>query len=312
MVICCPKCQSKFALDAEKANPLAKARCSVCGNVFTLADGMSDEEFREASARVVAAKTAVEQPANPPVQADMPEAEEPESREESDAEVAQTVSSILKGVDNDFDLDAGSHPRREKQGRGAKIFATIAIIVIIAVVALYVGSKVTGEDSSFNRIAQSLSGRDAEAPQDGTEQTDASQNGADRAEENIKDLVIHSVHQYYVKNEKIGQLFVIEGKVLNSFNEPKGLIKVEATLFDGQGKVLMQREQFCGSTATHFQLQVLSRQDLEAALNNKVEILTNNTNILPGSEVPFMVVFVNPPDTVREFVVRVVEAKNPD
>lgn len=311
MVIRCPNCQSKFALDAKKANPLAKARCSVCGTVFVLADGMSDEEFREASARVVSDKSSQSRPKEE-IKADLPVGGEEEQFEESEADMEETVSSILKDAGSGFDLDSGIRSRPKKQGRGSKIFATIAVIIIICAVGLYVGSKMTGKDSSFNRVLSSVAGRgeapDNEAGSAASGKTDT----GERAEENIKDLVIHSVRQFYVKNEKIGQLFVIDGKVLNSFKAPKGLIKVEATLFDGEGKPLMEKEQFCGSTVTHFQLQVLSQQDLEAALNNKVEILTNNTNILPGSEVPFMVVFMNPPDTVREFGVRVVEAKDPD
>ncbi len=311
MVICCPNCQSKFALDAKKANPLSKARCSVCGAVFVLAEGMSDEEFREASARVVADKSSEQsQKAQASLQADVPLSGAPDPGE-SDADVSEAVSSILKDGGAGFDLDAGRRSHVKTQGRGSKIFAVVAIIIIICAVGLYVGSRVTGENSALNRIASSASSRDAVAEsQNG--QAAESPAAVERDEESIKDLVIHSVHQYYVKNEKIGQLFVIDGKVLNSFKAPKGLIKVEATLFDGEGKPLMKREQFCGSVATHFQLQVLSKQELEAALNNKVEILTNNTNILPGSEVSFMVVFMNPPDTVREFGVRVVEAKDPD
>jgi len=58
-------------------------------------------------------------------------------------------------------------------------------------------------------------------------------------------------------------------------------------------------------------LQVLGEQELETALNNKIEILTNNTNVPPGGEVPFMVVFYNPPASVAEFGVKVVEARTP-
>lgn len=314
MVIRCPNCQSKFALDVKKANPLAKARCSVCGTVFALADGMSDEDFREASTRVVSGKSS-QSPPKEDFKADIPISGEEGVADVSESEVDEAVSSILKNRGSGFDLDSGMRPQAKKQGRGSKIFMTIALIVIVCAAGLYAGSKFTGKDSAFNKILTSLSGRgettDEEKP--GTSETsETADNTSERAEENIKDLVIHSVRQFYVKNEKIGQLFVIDGKVLNSFKTPKGLIKVEATLFDGEGKALAEREQFCGSIATHFQLQVLGRQDLEAALNNKVEILTNNTNILPGSEVPFMVVFINPPDTVREFGVRVVEAKDPD
>jgi hypothetical protein len=51
---------------------------------------------------------------------------------------------------------------------------------------------------------------------------------------------------------------------------------------------------------------------LEAFINNKLEVLTNNTNIPPGGEVPFMVLFYNPPPTVAEFGVKIVDVRDPE
>ena len=59
-----------------------------------------------------------------------------------------------------------------------------------------------------------------------------------------------------------------------------------------------------------FQLQVLSEKEMESFLNNKVEILTNNTNVPRGGEVPFMVLFYAPPEGIAEFGVRIVDVKD--
>ena len=45
-------------------------------------------------------------------------------------------------------------------------------------------------------------------------------------------------------------------------------------------------------------------------LNNKVELLANNTNIPPGGEVPFMILFYDPPENVAEFGVKIVDVKD--
>ena len=131
------------------------------------------------------------------------------------------------------------------------------------------------------------------------------------ATEQVKNLTLSNIRQYYVKNEKLGQVFVIEGKVINNFTVPKELIKVEATLYDGNGAVLTSKQQLGGITVSLFQLKVLGRQEMEEALNNKIEILTNNTNIQPRQEVPFMVAIFNAPQNVAEFAVKVIEAKDP-
>ena len=52
-------------------------------------------------------------------------------------------------------------------------------------------------------------------------------------------------------------------------------------------------------------------QDIEQALANKIDIMATNTNVLPGGEVPFMVVFYSPPDNAAEFGVKVIDARIP-
>ena len=123
-------------------------------------------------------------------------------------------------------------------------------------------------------------------------------------------LTMRNVRQYFVDNEKAGKVFVIEGRVVNEFPEPKELIAVEAGLYDKNKKPLAVKKQLAGTQLSLFQLQVLSEKEMEAFLNNKVEILTNNTNVRTGGDVPFMVLFYAPPAGVAEFGVRIVDVKD--
>lgn len=138
---------------------------------------------------------------------------------------------------------------------------------------------------------------------------------ASQPEENPADLVkliaLRGVRQYNINNEKIGNISVIEGKTVNGFPDPRELIRVEAALYDAAGNVLVSKQQLAGTSVSLFQLQVLGEQELEQALANKIDILTNNTNVAPGGEVPFMVVFYNPPDNAAEFGVKVIDARLP-
>jgi hypothetical protein len=128
----------------------------------------------------------------------------------------------------------------------------------------------------------------------------------------VERLTMRNVRQYYVTNEKIGALSVIEGKVVNGFPTPKELIEVEAALYGQDKNPLVSKRQFAGASLSLFQLQVLGEKELEAFINNKLEVLANNTNIPPGGEVPFMVLFYNPPPTVAEFGVRIVDVRDPE
>lgn len=128
--------------------------------------------------------------------------------------------------------------------------------------------------------------------------------------EKVKLLTMRNVRQYFVENEKIGRVFVIEGTVVNEFPVPKELIEMEAALYDQGQKPLASKRQLAGTVLSHFQLQVLSEKELESSLNNKIDILTNNTNVPPGGEVPFMVLFYAPPDNIGEFGIKIVDVRD--
>ncbi|MBQ7584625.1 MAG: zinc-ribbon domain-containing protein [Desulfovibrionaceae bacterium] len=128
--------------------------------------------------------------------------------------------------------------------------------------------------------------------------------------EKVKLLTMRNVRQYIVDNEKVGKVFVIEGKVVNEFPDPKELIGVEAAIYGADKRVIATKKQRCGTQLSLFQLQVLSEKEMEAFLNNKVEILTNNVNVKHGAEVPFMVLFYDPPHDVAEFGVRIVDVRD--
>jgi predicted Zn finger-like uncharacterized protein len=128
----------------------------------------------------------------------------------------------------------------------------------------------------------------------------------------VEKLTMRNVRQYYVTNEKIGPISVIEGKVVNGFPAHKELIEVEAALYGQDKSPLVSKKQFAGTSLSLFQLQVLGEKELESFINNKLEVLTNNTNIPPGGEVPFMVLFYNPPSAVTEFGVKIVDVRDPE
>lgn len=130
-------------------------------------------------------------------------------------------------------------------------------------------------------------------------------------EEKVKNISLENIKQYFVNNSKIGELFVIEGEAVNRFEETKELIKLKAKIFDAEGNVVAEKEFLAGNTASLFQLQVLTQEELEGVLSSKIGILTNNTFVKPGNKVPFMVIFYNPPENVQEFAVEVIDVKNP-
>lgn len=128
--------------------------------------------------------------------------------------------------------------------------------------------------------------------------------------ESVELLTMRNVRQYNVMNEKVGKVFVIEGRVVNEFPEPKGMIELEGAIYDKDKQPLAVKRQLAGTQLSLFQLQVLSEKEMESFLNNRIEILANNTNVPPGGETPFMILFFDPPENVAEFGVKILDAKN--
>ncbi len=133
----------------------------------------------------------------------------------------------------------------------------------------------------------------------------------DAALEKVRNIKLDGVRQYFIANEKLGRIAVVEGRVINNFATPKEFIKLEISLYNDKGEVLASQQQLCGATVSTFQLQISGKDELQKALNNKLEILTNNTNVKSGGEVPFMAVFLNPPADANELGVKVIDAQDP-
>ena len=111
------------------------------------------------------------------------------------------------------------------------------------------------------------------------------------------------INSSFVDNAKNGRLFVITGRVRNSYPDTRNFIKVIGRLYT-KGKKFTKTE-------TIYSGNVLSKQDLSnLELNVIKKRLTNKTvvNVEPGKALPFMLVFNNLPGDLDEFTVEVKES----
>jgi len=345
MIVQCPNCQAKFKLPDGKVGPAgAKLRCGKCRDVFHVepptppdADGLADFDFpddlaptppRAGAAGGVAA---------------MPDDGVPDGLFHSESYNGASASKKKHDPEPDLDDDfpggpvkpgfslddvadlskSGSRMSKERRKRlliiaGALVFLVAATLAAVHFLDLWPGKKAAKQAAQTPTSETAASPGDAAKPaadKPAAPGTPAAPGApaAQRPEEaaKVKDIMLQNVRQYYVSNEKAGQLFVIEGKAVNNFKTPKEMIKLEASLFDEKGGTLTAKEELAGNTVSLFQLQVMTRDELKNALASQVGVLTNNTNIAPAGEVPFMMVFFDPPETVKEFGVKVVDVADP-
>ena len=281
MIVTCPDCGTKFNLPDDKVQPGAQLRCSVCKHVFGIPD----------AAGQMPGQIEDREPADRP-DGSAPK-EEPALREEFPDEPGEETTEELSSASRSasLDLDGGFGMRRpQKRKSRTGLLATLLLLAIIAGGAgvFYFKPALVQTYLPFLKAAPAANTQDM-----------------------LSKITLRGVRQYSISNEKLGMLSIIEGKAVNGFAEPRELIKVEASLYDKDGKVLDTKQQVAGTQASLFQLQVLSEKDLDQTLNNKVDILTYNINVPPGGEVPFMIVFFKSPENATEFGVKVIEAKLP-
>lgn len=284
MIVQCPNCDTKFRLDETLlGQDGSRVRCSRCSHVFKVSppspdddsDVVDDSEFEWLKDMNVAGGS------------DVDEAPEPEPERISGPLYEKKDGKIS------LEIQATETPRTKAL---TWVLAGIALVsvVLFAILVLFPDTKHTIRSQFTSEEKEPV----PEQPEPLTE-------------DQISLISLQNVRQYFVSNEKIGQLFVIEGKARNDFPAPMELVKLEASLFDGEGQVVERQEFLAGNTVSLFQLQILSDEELQEALQAKVGILSNNTNLRPGMDVPFMAVFANPPDDVLEYGLKVIDAQHP-
>lgn len=114
---------------------------------------------------------------------------------------------------------------------------------------------------------------------------------------------------YFVNNKDAGQLFVIQGQATNEFPEIRSAITVKGSLYDKNGKLLVQQTVFCGNRLDDTALQELPFASISEAMNNQFGDSLTNLNVAPGKTLPFTIVFRNFPPELAEFTVESVDSR---
>jgi len=115
---------------------------------------------------------------------------------------------------------------------------------------------------------------------------------------------------YYVVNEQVGKILVLEGMVVNHSEYGKGRIKVRLSLYDKGGTLLGKTESYCGNILDLNELETLSKAEITKLLSVEGGKKLNNAHIKSNESIPYMLVVFSVPEGTDGFVVTVVEAQN--
>ena len=111
------------------------------------------------------------------------------------------------------------------------------------------------------------------------------------------------VKERFTKSTAAGDLLVISGLAVNEYEYPVGRVRLRAKILDNTGKLLGEVETFAGNLLNDEELNRLSDKEILAELQRPEGSDMPNTGIRPRASIPFMIVFMNPPKEVDEFII---------
>ncbi len=274
MIVQCPNCNTQYSFEDSRLTRDLKVRCTRCRHVFIL----SYQDPAKISAE----------------QNEQPGKGEPQDTDKAMSRETDDIRNLRAEIMGD-EMTEGKQPG---VSRNMKVLLLLLALALIIGISLYI---------TLPRIAEYV---DIPYFSPGPEQGELSYKEI-LLQDEVKEIYLENIRQYFVSNHEAGQLFVIEGRAVNSFDTPRSMIRIRASLSDEHGEALREKEFVCGNIVSIHQLQSSSREDLEAALFSGPGALSNNQIIMPGESVPFMTVFENPPGEVQEFGLEVMGAQLP-
>jgi hypothetical protein len=111
------------------------------------------------------------------------------------------------------------------------------------------------------------------------------------------------VKERFTKSTAAGDLLVISGLAVNEYEYPVGRVKLRGKILDNTGKLLGEVETFAGNLLNDEELNRLSDKEILAELQRPEGSDMPNTGIRSRTSIPFMIVFMNPPKEVDEFII---------
>jgi predicted Zn finger-like uncharacterized protein len=111
------------------------------------------------------------------------------------------------------------------------------------------------------------------------------------------------VKERFTKSIASGDILVISGLAVNEYEYPVARLKLRGKILDNTGKILGEVETFAGNLLTDDELNRLTDKEVLAELQKPEGSDMPNTNIRSRASIPFMIVFMNPPKEVDEFII---------
>ncbi len=133
----------------------------------------------------------------------------------------------------------------------------------------------------------------------------------DISEVEVSDISLENIRQYFVANERVGDLFVIEGLAVNNHDSKPAIITIKVELYDQRDQTITGKDFICGKVASLIDLQRSSKDYLQTFFAFDHGSLSKDYIVAPGESIPFMTIFYNAPENAHDFGLEVVGVLSP-
>lgn len=122
------------------------------------------------------------------------------------------------------------------------------------------------------------------------------------------ETVQNTVKSEFVDNATLGKLFVITGSVKNSTSKACHSVKVTAKLYATGKKLAKSKTVYAGTRLSKEELAMSDLESLNKHMANPLSDTGQPIRIMPGGEIPFMIILPNLPENLEEYKVMVTES----
>ena len=302
MKVECPNCKTTFNLQDDAVGPDgANARCGVCKHVFHVSpprpDAPSAPSGKKPLDDTLATWLTQEY-----------KKEHPEEPAEKPAEKpAPAVQPALAAVPVPVKKDVPAAPENQEEFVSAGLSGGEWFLIIVLVLAVVIGVSLGAAHVFKSWPFEEPAAPGASPAAQAAPEKPAEPQQPEAPLQYAGQIKFSPYTSFVVDNEKMGapgapaKLFVIDGKLTNNSPQTLGRISVDATLLDDKNAPVDKKSFIAGPRASLADLKTLGKEDLESRLRSEQDVMLTNSQVKPGDSVPFMVYFVNIPDSVKNY-----------
>lgn len=291
MQVQCPRCQTKYNLDAALLDPEGSAvRCSRCGHEFT-ARPQADPEPLEA---VVAESAPPRKPPPPP--------------EDDIMDFLEDDGKSIQGLDLEDEEDGG---KKRSPLRRILVYLLILILILGLLLGgvLFLKTRGINLDKDYLGIDLgnylSFVGTKEKVPEKAPEQ--AAETSQDPGNKRIH---LAGVEGSFLEVADQNQIFIIKGKIKNSYGHPVSEIKLRGILHTKDRRNAAEAIVFAGHLLSEEEIKSLSRSVIEGILSSPQLAEGEAAGVESGETEDFMIIFFDLPENLVEYTVEVVSSRS--